>query len=158
MEAFHIEHQQLHDLYQLSTSFERVVAAAQDPRYSLIIDPYDPDKAGAYFQGTRCYLRDNDKVDLYIYFGLMFNDRKGQVGLFAEVDRLNNRKFYEQIVSRIEPDGHYVLNTSDDGFIKLFMTDADTDCINEAADSEEQDRLFADFLRSCCLILISKAR
>ena len=51
MEAFRISLGQLHSLYLLATSLERVVALAQDPDYSLTIDPYDPDKSGAYFQG-----------------------------------------------------------------------------------------------------------
>jgi len=158
MEAFRINLAQLHSLYLLATSLERVVALAQDPDYSLTLDPYDPDKAGAYFQGNRCYLRDNEQIDLYIYFGAIFSYLKDPAGLFAEVDQFNNGKHYDQIRHRIEPDEKYVLSVKDTGFVKLFMTDADIARINNAVDSNEQDQIFAEFLRHCCRTLIQKAR
>ena len=109
-------------------------------------------------RGNRCYLRDNEQIDLYIYFGAIFSYLKDPAGLFAEVDQFNNSKHYDQIRSQIEPDEKYDLSVKDTGFVKLFMTDADIAKINNAADSAEQDQIFADFLRHCCRAFIKNAR
>ncbi|MDZ7671576.1 MAG: hypothetical protein U5K53_01850 [Halanaerobiales bacterium] len=118
---FNIDLEKLETVPYLIKMIEKAVQEINGSKYFCELD-FDCDhNFGSYAYGYRVFLKNKQKdISLYVYTGLIFSYKKDPAGLFVEVDRNNNEKYFSQIDDNIEKSVNYDISQKEEGFLKLF--------------------------------------
>lgn len=138
-------------LYYFNKMTEHIINTTVSDKYECKIDYDCSHNFGDYASGYRCTIthKENNK-SLYIYFGVIFSYKKEPYGIFSEVDKLNNRTYFDNVWDNIEESKFYDISRKEPNFVKLFLADTINKEFNNRVSVEEQIKILRNFFEACC--------
>ncbi|MCF8001759.1 MAG: hypothetical protein K9K76_07900 [Halanaerobiales bacterium] len=144
---FNINLDNLETVPYLIKMIERAVEELNGSDYYCELDVNCEHNFGNYASGYRVFLKNKQEdISLYVYTGIIYSYKKDPAGLFTEVDRNNNKKYFNQIDENIKSNSYYTISQKEDGFLKLFNSDYERYI---KSDNEVQYNQLIKFINHC---------
>lgn len=146
---FSLNNETMISLFKFSEHLEYVITNAKSDKFTCKVKKDAKDNNGIHWFGYRCPSKSkNSEVEFYFHCGAVYHpDTKA--GIYFEVDKSNNEKYYSDVWDNIVPSDEYDLNMNEPNYLKLFYPTLKFDELMSESSASLQEYMLETYFVSC---------
>lgn len=145
--SFHIE--TMVSLFKFNEQLEYVISNVKSEKFTCYVKKDAKDNNGIHWFGYRCPTKSkNSEAEFYFHCGVVYHPDT-RAGIYFEVDKENNEKYYFKILDSIESSSEYNLNVDEPNYLKLFYPSLKFQELMSKDSADKQESMLETYFTAC---------